>query len=328
MEAGFSGAMIIDDPLKPEDAERPLARANINRRWDTTLKSRLAHEDVPVIVIMQRLHQEDFSGFLLRGQGGCHWHHLCLPAVIDQKPAPKYSHARPIAHGLPPGPLWPEKLDQAGLKALQADAYTYSAQYMQRPGTRGGSLFRSKWLKSYTHLPTLEYRMIFADTAQKTGQEHDYSVFQCWGKEHGGPNIYLIDQLRGKWEEPDLIDIAKRFWRKHDDAGHEVVLGRLRAMAIEDKVSGTALIQYLRRAGIPVQAITRTRDKRTRARDVTPVMACGYVHLPKYEDWYGEYETAILSFPKGPHHDQGDPTMVGIAHMCRNGTSLNHIYTQ
>jgi len=282
MEAGFSGALIIDDPLKPDDAERIIARNKVNQRWDSTFKSRLAREDIPVIVIMQRLHRDDFSGFLLRGGSGDVWDHLCLPVMLEPGRRPRYSHAKSIKHGLPNGPLWPGKLGAVDIEKLRHDRYSFDAQYMQRPSTRGGALFKANWLQDYKVLPDLEYRKIFVDTAQKTGQEHDYSVLQCWGKQHAGPNIYLIDQVKGKWEEPDLINIARKFWQKHAGYGHSVRVGHLRSMAIEDKVSGTALIQFLKRDGIPVEAIKRGRDKITRARDATPSMACGFVRALVY----------------------------------------------
>ena len=322
MEPGFTGALIIDDPLKPDDAERKIARENVNRRWDTTFKSRLAHEDVPVIVIMQRLHMDDFSGFLLRGGGGCKWHHLCLPVEIEKGRQYRHSHVRMVRHGLRPGPLWPAKMGAKDIKKLKADAYTFGAQYMQRPIARGGTLFKQAWLKPYDTLPDLEYRMIFADTAQKTGQEHDYSVFQCWGREHKGHGLFLIDQVRGKWEEPDLIAVAQEFWRTHAETSHSVNMGHLRAMAIEDKVSGTALIQHLRRDGIPVQAIKRVRDKQTRARNATPTMANGKIYVPKHEAWYGDYEAELLAFPKGGHDDQVDPTIDAITVMSGLGMRI------
>ncbi len=327
MEPGFTGALIIDDPHKPDDAERVLARSKVNRRWDTTFKSRLAREDIPVIVIMQRLHKDDFSGYLLGGGSGDIWDHLCLPVLIDPKVTPrKYSHGSAMDHDLPEGPLWPDKHSRDDIEKLKRDGFTFAAQYMQKPDVRGGSTFKSKWFKPYAVLPDLEYRKIFVDTAQKTGQEHDYSVFQCWGKEHAGPNVYLIDQVRGRWEEPDLIKVARSFWAKHQTQGPDVRLGRLRAMAIEDKVSGTALIQHLRRDGIPVEAVQRTRDKITRARNATPSLACGYVHVPKFEPWYGDYEAELLSFPKGDHDDQIDPTIDAITQMCGTGLSVLDLY--
>ena len=188
-------------------------------------------------------------------------------------------------------------------------------------------MIRSGWLMDYADLPDLEYRKIFADTAQKAGEQHDYSVFQCWGKARFGPNIYLMDQVRGRWEEPELIQVAKTFWDKHANSPEPIVkVGPVRSFAIEDKVSGTALIQHLRRMGAPVEPVSRGRDKITRCRDVTAHMACGYVHVPKSAAWYADYETELLAFPGGAFDDQVDPTLDAVMDMCGSGLSLTDLY--
>lgn len=85
MEEGFTGAFINDDPLKPDDAYSTSKRNNINNRFNNTMRSRLAVETVPMINIMQRLHEEDLSGYLLRGGSGDIWYHLELPALLDDE---------------------------------------------------------------------------------------------------------------------------------------------------------------------------------------------------------------------------------------------------
>ena len=82
MEPGFSGAFVIDDPVKPDDAYSVAKRNFINNRFNNTMRSRLAVETVPMIVIMQRLHEDDLSGYLLKGNSGDHWHHLILPTHL------------------------------------------------------------------------------------------------------------------------------------------------------------------------------------------------------------------------------------------------------
>lgn len=324
MEPGFTGALVIDDPLKPDDAYSAVEREKINRRWHSTFKSRLAREDVPVIVIMQRLHMDDFAGYLLRGGADCDWHHLLLPAEIDadaEYPV-EYTHGIPIPHGLPSGPLWPEKHGPDQLKVLASDEYTYASQYLQRPIALGGNLFKSEWLIDYSAdaAPEMEWRAIYADTAQKVGQRNDYSVFQCWGSGRDG-KAYLIDQARGKWEAPELRAVAAQFWKKHK--GIETVRsGFLRSMKIEDKVSGTDLIQSLARDGIPVEPIARggDKDKYTRALDAIPSFATGLVRLPAQDEapWRSEYDRELLSFTgRGDaHDDQVDPTVDAVKEIC------------
>lgn len=322
MDPGFTGALVIDDPLKPDDAFSNTEREKINRRWNTTFKSRLAREDVPVIVIMQRLHAEDFAGFLLRGGADCEWHHLMLPARIDnsQSYPAEFTHGIPIEHGLPDGPLWPEKHNEEHLKQLEADAYTFASQYMQRPIALGGNLFKSEWLIGYKsdELPNMRFRVIFADTAQKTKEKNDYSVFQCWGLGVDGL-AYLIDQVRGKFQAPELLATGRMFWQKH--LAMPARFGTLRSFGIEDKVSGTGLIQQLQRERVPVVAIQRDKDKYTRGMDVVPYFANRLVRLPVNEPWYGDWMYEVLQFTGqgDAHDDQIDPMIDALKEILGGG---------
>ncbi|MEB6420330.1 MULTISPECIES: DNA-packaging protein [Enterobacter cloacae complex] len=138
MEPGWQGALIIDDPVKPDDAYSEIVRDGVNNRFNETIKSRLAIETTPMIVIMQRIHYHDLSGYLLRGGSGEKWHHLNLPVIIDSSQPyaaqhPENSHAIPIDHGLPDGWLWPFKHNESHRISLFSHRRTAEAQYMQKP---------------------------------------------------------------------------------------------------------------------------------------------------------------------------------------------------
>lgn len=135
MEPGWQGALIIDDPVKPDDAHSETVRGGINDRFNETIKSRLAIETTPMVVIMQRIHYSDLSGYLLRGGSGEHWHHLNLPVIIDNSlvyPG-ENTHGIQIEHGLPDGWLWPFKHNETHRTALFSHRRTAEAQYMQSP---------------------------------------------------------------------------------------------------------------------------------------------------------------------------------------------------
>jgi len=102
MEPGFTGAFVIDDPVKPDDAYSAVKRNAINNRFNNTMRSRLAIETVPMVVIMQRIHEEDLCGYLLKGGSGDKWHHLVIPAMLSEEvlDAPyndDYTHGIPIS---------------------------------------------------------------------------------------------------------------------------------------------------------------------------------------------------------------------------------------
>lgn len=311
----FSGALIVDDPLKPEDAYSEPKRMTNNRIITNTLKSRLAHENIPIIFIMQRLHEDDATGFLLTGGTGEKWHHLLLPAEIqaDVEYPKEYTHGIYIEHGLAPGPLWPYKHTLDHLEVMrESDPYTTSSQYDQKPAPLGGGIYKDKWWQYYDQdvQPQFEYRFIVGDTAQKTKEHNDYSVFGCWGIFQD--NAYLIDVLRGKWEAPELRDILRAFYLKHRH--HTAPTGRLRSVYIEDKSSGTDLIQSLRKE-MPIQDIQRNIDKVTRAMDTVPYMASGRVFLPKQAVWLSDFKAEMQKFTPmmtHKHDDQVDMCMDGI----------------
>jgi predicted phage terminase large subunit-like protein len=308
----FTGALVIDDPLKPDDAFSPTKRTAVNRRATNTFRSRLAHDGVPIVVIMQRLHSEDFVGHLLTGGTGEKWHHLDLPVLMDRSAdyPMEWTHGIPVEHDLPDGPLWPDKHSAAEIEILKADAYTFASQYMQRPVSIEGALFDMDGFRWWVELPKIDHFVMFADTAQKTGERNDYSVFQLWGKSGGA--AYLVDQVRGKWEAPDLEKTALAFWQKHRDAGRIV-----RGLKVEDKVSGTGLIQSLHRKGIPVSGIKRDRDKYTRGLDAAPWIATGMVWLPKNAEFTPSLRAELQMFDGlgTGHDDQVDPLMDAVAEL-------------
>jgi predicted phage terminase large subunit-like protein len=176
-------------------------------------------------------------------------------------------------------------------------------------------LFKDAWWKYYDIMPVCEWKFITGDTASKTKEHNDFTVFQCWGVCQG--NLYLLDLIRGKWEAPDLRVMFKSFWIKHYGTGTQTI-GRLRFAAIEDKSSGTGLIQDMVNEiapPIPIQAIQRNKDKVTRSMDMIPYIASGRVYLPTNADYLSDFLSEFRKFTPlmtHLHDDQIDPTLDAI----------------
>lgn len=316
-EPGFTGALVIDDPLKPDDASSDTTRKFINARWENTFKSRLAHEDVPVIAIMQRLHVDDFAAHLMENSGE-HWHLLSLPVLIEGEVEAPAGNVTMIPHGLPDGPLWEQKHTLEQIKVLQYAPTVFAGQYGQNPVVAGGNLFKTEWLREYDDLPPLKWRAIYVDTAQKTKERNDYTVFEHWGASLDGKAV-LIELVRGRFEAPELETTALTLWNSAKQMNAEKH-GHLRKMVVEDKVSGTGLIQALKRKAIPVVALQRDKDKYTRALDVVPSVATGLVLVPKSAPWKSAFVSEYAAFPDGSFDDQIDPFMDAVTEMCGGGT--------
>jgi predicted phage terminase large subunit-like protein len=219
-------------------------------------------------------------------------------------------------------PLFPELKSLKfllGKKSLLASSH-WESLYQGKPTVEGGNLFKDNHWKYYTALPKMRFRMIYADTALKKEEQHDWSVLQCWGMSYDG-HIYLLDQVRKKVEAPQLLTMARAFWNKHNDITN---LGVLRQMKPEDKASGTGLIQTLRQEGIPIKGIQRNRDKVSRANDVTPMIEVGNVYIPEDATWLNDYLVEFSAFPNGDNDDQIDPTMDAIEDLLINPAVVNY----
>ena len=219
-----------------------------------------------------------------------------------------------IPDEFPVGALWPLKHSLEQLKSMEeGDPYTTSSQYQQEPSPLGGGMFKDKWWKHYEVLPPdIKIIRIYGDTAQKIAEKNDYSVFQCWGKAPSG--IYLIDQVRGKWEAPMLESTLVEFWNKHKPSLFKPLNAQL--VKIEDKSSGSSLIQSIKNDYlIPIEAIQRNTDKVLRAMGVVKYFASGYIHLPKNAEWLHDYKQEFRRFTPlmtHKHDDQIDPTMDAV----------------
>lgn len=304
-EAGFGGAIIIDDPLKPDDALSDPRRNKINARWDETIKSRFNSKNTPCIVIMQRIHEDDFCGMLLRDPE-YDFRLLVLPAIVDED-------------GPNERALWPAKHSLEALKAMRAkNSYVFAGQMQQRPSPLGGGLIKGAWFGRYTVLPKMKYRCVYVDTAQKAKQHNDYQVAELWGMGEDG-YVYLIDVMRDKFQAYELEVRIPDFWNKHKADRN----GRLRYMAVEDKSSGTELIQKIQKKikpVIPVKAIPRGPDanKLTRVMDIQGYIESGFVRIPEDAPWVNDFIAECEAFTANDthaHDDQIDPMCDAISDM-------------
>ena len=137
MRDGFGGAIIIDDPHKADEAHSDTMRKNVIEWFGNTLESRTNSPQTPIILIMQRLHENDLAGFLLGGGNGEDWKHICLPAIDSEQNA-----------------LWDFKHTLEELKRMEAsNPYVFAGQYQQTPAPRGGGIFKTEWWKYYKEVP-------------------------------------------------------------------------------------------------------------------------------------------------------------------------------
>lgn len=318
---GFSGMIVIDDPIKPEDAFSYPLRSKAVRKLINTVQSRKAHPDVPVVMIMQRLHVDDPTGAVEKNLFVGDWEIVKIPALIDDDyiaTLPDHIQSL-IPHNAERDEkgrqsYWPEKESLSHLLQLEqggndkdgaaVSRYTMSSQYMQEPTKLGGGLIKGEWFGRYRSLPLLKWRAVWVDTAQKTAEHNDWSVFLVGGLGYDN-NLYLIDLVRGRWESPQLIQTAESVFTKHKPQTNEI--GALRRMSVEDKVSGTTLIQTIKQKNsIPVKAVQRSTDKLTRFMDIQSFIEQGRVFIPDDAPWIAEFLSECEAFKADMTHDFDD----------------------
>jgi predicted phage terminase large subunit-like protein len=300
-ESGFTGAMIIDDPLKPDDAHSETMRKFINERWENTFRSRLAHEDVPVIVIMQRLHVDDFVAHLLENSGET-WHLLHLPIVIEGKTQPPQGKCKLIEHGLPDGPLWEAKHNLAQIEILKLSPMVFAGQYMQTPIISGGDMFQLEWLREYEKHPPLEtMRVYMGSDYAVTSNGGDYTVHAVVGIDPQG-YMWLLDLWRKQassdvWVEA-WCDLVKQY--RPSQAAEES--GQIKSGI------GPFLTKRARERGVSTWRRTfPTRgDKAIRAQSIRGRMAMHGLMVPKNAPWLADLKAELAAFPNGKHDDQVD----------------------
>lgn len=297
MEPGWQGALIIDDPVKPDDAYSEVVRDGVNNRFNETIKSRLAIETTPMIVIMQRIHYHDLSGYLLRGGSGEKWHHLNLPVIIDssrsyEETYPENTHAIPIDHGLPDGWLWPFKHNESHRVSLFSHRRTAEAQYMQNPKrfTAEGALWNEEMISAAHAMritQDLARTVVAIDPQATNSEESDESgiaVASVYGS--GDERQYSLDaDYSGKYSPNGWATKAIEAYEQHEAD----------AIVIETNQGGDMAEDTLRNAGFGGRIIRvhASKGKYARAEPISALYAQGRVahrgSLYEVENQFMEY---------------------------------------
>ena len=306
--------LIIDDPLKPADAFSETFRRAANDWCDNTAFSRLNNkQDGVMIVVMQRLHQDDLVGHLLE-QGD--WEVLRFPAIAEEDEQHfaetefgRIQFERSMGDVLDAGRETLESLQ--GLRRSMGE-FAFQSQYQQNPMPVGGVIIKPEWFRHYgpEELPGyFSNRIQSWDTASKSAESNDFSVCTTWGVLDD--NYYLLDVFRKRLEYPDLRRAVKEQYLKHSP----------NAVVMEDKGSGIALLQDLRSDGIfCLKAICPPpgNDKVMRLMAQSAVFENGRVWLPKDAPWRAEYVRELTSFPGTKHDDQVDSTTQALQYLRKN----------
>jgi predicted phage terminase large subunit-like protein len=292
--------IIVDDPLNAAEAQSEAARKKTIGWFTGSLLQRLNDKgQTPVIVMAQRLHEDDLPGHLLRTS---EWKLLSLAAIATDHERIEVREG--VFHRRAPGEvLQPERESRETLERIRRDigSLQFSAQYQQQPVPAEGNLVRREWFRQYDALPshTATTRLVQSwDVAAAIGDSNDYSVCTTWLVSAG--QFYVVDVFRARLEYPALrrkvIELAERF-------SPQTIL-------IEDAGFGLSLLQDLR-TNLPAHmtqplGVKPVGTKSERLVAQTAKIEAGHVHLPKEAPWLSDFLNEMLAFPNGRHDDQVD----------------------
>jgi predicted phage terminase large subunit-like protein len=254
---------------------------------------------------MQRLHDEDLTGYLLEKAG---WEHLRLPAIAEDRERFRLANGTIVGRDVGEA-LHPAREPLETLDALKHSigAYDFAGQYQQDPAPREGGLVRAE------HFPrespeNVRFDVVVQswDTAHKTGELNDYSACTTWGRT-SERRYHLLDVFRSKLAFPQLVARVQSLYVQYTP---DTIL-------VEDSASGSSLIQSLRQhSSLPIKAIRPEGDKVTRLNVLTGIIESGHVVLPpEAPSWIDDFLLEITRFPRAKHDDQVDNFTQALAWM-------------
>jgi predicted phage terminase large subunit-like protein len=290
--AGRGGDLIIiDDPHSEQTA---MSASGFEDAWDwyTGGPRQRLQPGGSIVLVQTRWSEKDMTGQLLRAMAkdplADQWEIVELPAIFEDGT-----------------PCWPEFWSLDDLNAVRASIPLgkWNAQYQQNPTNEEGAIIKREWWQMWDkeEVPNLNYVIQSYDTAFSKRETADYSAITTWGvfypNESGTPALILLDSKKGRWDFPELKQMAfdeYKFWDPD-------------TVIVEAKASGTPLTQEMRQMGIPVVNFTPSRgnDKITRVHSVSPLFESGMVWYPDTA-FAEELIEEVAAFPNGEHDDLVD----------------------
>jgi predicted phage terminase large subunit-like protein len=311
--AGRGAHLIIaDDPLSEQDikAGNTSSLDSAYEWFSAGLRTRLMPEG-KICVLHTRWHQRDLIGRLIKdsamNEGGDKYETFEFPAILHEGTENEKS-------------IWPEQWSLEALQQTRSSMHhimwQWYAQYQQNPTAAEAAIIKRDWIRWWTKEdpPKIDFMVQAFDTALTTKQRSDFSVCHTWGvwenEEDGTQNVILLNKVKGKYEFPELKQMAHDQYKEWEPD----------SVIVEAKASGQPLIDEMRRSGIFVQDFSpgKGQDKIARLNAVADMFASGHVWFPE-NAWAAATVEEILAFPAGEHDDEVDTMTLALMRIRKGG---------
>lgn len=317
---GFHAHVIInDDPVNPKQAESEPLRVQANEHTKTLSSRKVDKANTPVVTIMQRLHEEDVTGYMLKKKGE-NIRHICLPAedCNDVKPAE-------LRKNYIDGLLDPKRLNRIVLQEAMVDLGSrgYAGQYMQTPSADGGNIIKENWFRriSYADFRALRFNEpihFFLDTAydekkKKTDNDPSGIMAACRIR-----NSIYITHAKKVWKEfPDLLKFLPEYLYANDYDENQSTL------RVEPKANGKSVVQQLEESTDLNVTYTPTPSdsKGVRLHGISPKVECGRVYIVE-GDWNDEFVDEVCGFPTKAHDEYVDLLVYAVNYFSEDDSDI------
>lgn len=293
--------LIVDDPVKSrQEADSQVIRDRIWEEWQNSLKSRFA-AGAKVIVIMTPWHEDDLAARILKTEP--HARLVRLPVEAEAGDP----LGRPVGAALCPelgkDGKWLRQFKRSYLDDPKGGARAWTALYQCAPRAEAGTLIRRDWWQRYDcrRPPRFGSQVISVDAAFKGGENNDFVAITVWGK--AGRDYYLLECVNRHLDFPGTLQMIRAVSR---------VWPQARAVLIEDKANGSAVIQTLQKELFCIPVNPRG-GKVARVHAVAPAIEAGHVYLPEGVDWVEEFVDQWTAFPAGAHDDMVDSSTQALS---------------
>lgn len=280
----FRGCAIVDDPHKAGEADSDVSRQNVLDWFQTTMESRKNNPDTPIIVIMQRLHEEDLAGWLINGGNGEGWEVVTIPAYND-------NHVS----------FWEEKFPIEMLERLErTNPYVFAGQYLQLPAPKNGGTFKPANIQIIDALPHGIKWIRGWDLASTVKKTSDYTSSTKLGIKDGVTYIAEVHRFKGT---PD--EVENTIVQKANLDGRDTLISLPQDPGQAGVYQKNALSRAL--SGYTFEFTPESGDKQTRASPFASQVNVGNVKMLRGE-WNDEFIKEMQMFPNGKHDDMIDST--------------------
>lgn len=302
--------VIIDDPISAKKVHSPANRRSMIQSWKA-VTSRRNDRWGAFVVIGQRTHEEDLTGYLLKEQPE-KWEVLCLETIKEGKQQSTEGSLKLYRDPRQPEDvLWPSRFPRSMVDEMMDDLgpMEAAAQHQQRPVPLEGAIIKNGWWKFFRLHDVRDLDMLIAswDCAVKDGPENSYTVGAVIGRR--GPDTFIFEVHRGHWDVFLTAREVEAQWERWPGC---------QSVVVEDKANGPTVIRILRERVPGIIPMNPKGSKEMRLRSFAAHVRSGNVYLLEDAPWLDEFMRELATFPRGANDDQVDAFTQGMAYLFEN----------